>query len=100
MDATCFRTYFDASQKPPDVWFIVPGLVFIVIGILLIVFRNTSFLARGPRWWSRAFPILFTGFACLWTLLAGVGIVGHWLTARNVVAQVVQGPVENFHPIP
>jgi len=100
MDTTCFRTYFDASQKSPDLWFIVPGLAFIIIGALLIVFPNNPFLARVPRWWSKTFPILFIGFACVWTVVAGVGILGHWLTARNTPANLVEGPVENFHPMP
>jgi hypothetical protein len=100
MDASCFRTYFDATKKLPDLWFVAPGLVFLILGILLIRFRDNPFMARGPRWWSRTFPIFFFAFACLWTLLSTVGIVGQWLTARNSQAEVVEGTVENFHAMP
>lgn len=101
------RVYFDASQKPPDLQFVAFGLLFVAIGAALLAFRNSRLMAkfwRGPKAWRTAFGVFFFGFSCLWTLISGAGIIGAWAATqraeRSGTMKAVEGPVENFHPMP
>jgi hypothetical protein len=90
---------FDAGQKGPDLWFAGFGLIFVVIGVGLFVPRIASRFGDVPR----VFPVLFLGFAVLWTTVATGGILGGWYLTQAEIrkgAPVVEGVVENFHPMP
>jgi hypothetical protein len=112
MSTDCYRTYFDASTRGPTWWFPAVGLAFVVIGIVMFGLIRAKgglywpfptygrFTARYYRWFST----LWLGFAILWTILASVGVFGDyiatWLDERQGHLAVVEGPVENFHPMP
>jgi hypothetical protein len=61
-----------------------------------------------PTWpglpWQRLFPYLFLGFSVLWTTIAALstfgGWAGIWLAESRGQVSVVEGPIENFHPMP
>lgn len=95
-----YVTVFEITQKPFEWWFSAFGLIFIVIGIVLILVGNRWPSQRGAK---------FTGyfmlvFASLWTLIAFTSTFGDY---RNVTEayrtgnfSTVEGPVENFRPMP
>lgn len=94
---------FDASQKGPDLWFAGFGLVFVVIGAGLLAGRSVPRIALRLAPVPRVFPVIFLCFAVLWTTLATVGILGSWYSTQAEIrkgAPVVEGAVENFHPMP
>lgn len=83
--------------------FAAAGIPFIVLGALLIKFRNR--LGKNRSHWSKTvFPWLFFFFAVVWTLSVGVGIGTQQASLRSDYEegnfQVVEGVVENFHPMP
>lgn len=112
MSTDCYRTYFDASAHGPTWWFPAVGLAFVVIGIVMFVLIR----AKGGLYWPfptygrftgryyRWFSTFWLGFAILWTTLASIGVFGDyvatWLDERQGHLAVVDGPVENFHPMP
>jgi hypothetical protein len=112
MSADCYRAYFDASAHGPIWWFPAVGLAFVAIGIVMFGLIR----ARGGRYWPfpmsgrfagpyyRWFSIVWLGFAIVWTTVASVGVFGDyiatWLDESQGHLAVVQGPVENFHPMP
>lgn len=90
---------FDAGQKPPTLWFPAAGLVFVLLGLLLWHFRHSRFIWGGPF-----FAGVYLIFAIGWTVIAGIGIISQYLevqtTLKNGQAAVVEGYVQNFHPMP
>jgi len=83
--------------------FILPGIIFVLIGAGLIKFRNK--LAQDkPRVFVNFFTFLFFGFAVFWTISAGTNI---WIQHSSLYDnykkgnyKVVEGLVENFDPMP
>jgi hypothetical protein len=81
------------------------GLIFVVLGILLVVFRR-----HIPRWNTRSraariiFPYGFLCFAVLWTVVTFVATYSEYRQASQVRAAngapVVEGLVTNFVPMP
>jgi hypothetical protein len=81
------------------------GLIFVVLGILLVVFRR-----KLPRWNTRSrlariiFPYGFLCCAVLWTLVAFISTYSDYRNALRAratdTARVVEGPVTNFVPMP
>jgi hypothetical protein len=81
------------------------GLIFIVLGILLVVFRR-----RIPRWNTRSrtariiFPYGFLCFAALWTAVAFLTTYSDYRQASQTraanTANIVEGLVTNFVPMP
>jgi hypothetical protein len=81
------------------------GLIFVVIGILLVVFRR-----KLPHWDTRSraariiFPYGYLCFAVLWTSGAFISTYSAYRSALRArateTAKVVEGPVTNFVPMP
>lgn len=95
-----YTVVFDArSAGWPGWWFIPVGLVFIAIG-----YFNRSAPASKPR--SPALSWLFRNalviFACLWTTIAAISVVGKTLRVRYRLNHgdyvVVEGVVTSFLP--
>jgi len=84
-------------------WFLAPGLVLTVVGSAVVYFRDQLAL-RGPRFVRRAFPFAFLGFATVWTVTAfGFTYVEYLRLTRALTsgaANVVEGRVESFDPMP
>ncbi|HUN77248.1 MAG TPA: hypothetical protein VMU40_22250 [Steroidobacteraceae bacterium] len=93
----------DAGYK--SWWVPALGLIFVVLGILLVVFRD-----HIPGWSRRGrvartiFPFGFLCFAVAWTLGAFVETYGEYRTASQARAvhraKVVEGLVTTFVPMP
>jgi hypothetical protein len=104
-----YQVVFDASQKLPDWEFPVVGLIFVIVGVLLWVFRYSPRLR--PRYQfplkrgvgPTVFAAFFLGFSLLVTVLAFVGVFGPYLRVQRAMREqkvsVVEGTVENFHPM-
>lgn len=95
-----YVTVFEITQKPFEWWFSAFGLLFVVIGIVLIFVANK---------WPSQKPAKFTGyfmlvFASLWTVVAFTSTFGEYrkLTEAYKTGNYsrVEGTVENFHPMP
>ena len=97
---TEYTVVFDITQHTGrDLWFVGFGVLFMVIGAVAIV-RTRGRPERSVR--VASFGIF--GFATLWTIGAGVGVLGG---ARRLAADlqagrcsVVEGTVANFTPMP
>jgi hypothetical protein len=97
---------FDASQKGPDWQFPAFGLIFVVIGVLLVRYRNL--LPMTGEWanpaWRWIFPLLWLGISLLFTVGSGVSIFVNWWSAQRALSSgtthVVQGYVDQFHAMP
>jgi len=101
-----YRTVFDIAQAGHKVWrFPSQGLIFVVIGVFLILFRR-----RLPHWgrtsslFDTAFPFAFFGFAVAWTLVSFVSTYRDYTALRRTIedggARVVEGVVSEFRPMP
>ncbi|MDF1641641.1 hypothetical protein [Thalassolituus oleivorans] len=99
-----YEVAFEISKSGiGNLTFALPGLAFIIIGILMFKFRGKLSQNR-PKWFVNAFATFFLSFAVLWTLLAGIGIGAQQSSVRaDYIAgkfDVVEGVVENFDPMP
>jgi hypothetical protein len=104
-----YRLVYDVSQESPPWGFAAFGLLFVVIGVGLFVLRHRLpptwvGAAPLPAWSRTAFSGAFLGFALLWTVVASVSIgTGHAAAQRALRegrVEVVEGTVEDFHPMP
>jgi hypothetical protein len=96
--AQCFTTAFDASGQPPPLLFAGLGLLFIVIGYLILLSRPRSYLGWFLR--RRVSVIAAIVLIALWTVAAVAFTIGDWWTVRFGTAHVVEGDVEEFQPMP
>lgn len=96
-----WRTVFDASNKPLDWGFMLAGVPFLTAAIVMWLFRRHPAMRRRG---GTIFPLFMGGFSLLWTVLVSVFLLTGYLAAQSALregtAQVVEGPVENFHPMP
>ncbi len=103
-----YRVVYDVTETSPEWWFLAPGVLFMAIGLLLWRFRERLPVWHGPfrtRPGLRKFFALFVlGFSTLWTAIASISVFGsHSIAVRAMQdgsVGVVEGPVENFHPMP
>ena len=110
MDENHFVKVFDVLDSGFKDWrFSAFGLIFVAIGVFLF-FAPRILKATGipfmdfkskTSWLYRYF---FLGFAILWTVAAFLGTftsyLRHRALVRNNKCKVVEGPVENFVPMP
>jgi hypothetical protein len=103
-----YKLIYDVTQASPPFGFPAVGLVFIAMALL-----SWFFAGRLPFGWinarrsRRARKILLgfvLGFSILWTTLTTVSILGGYYSARRTLesgkAGFVEGPVEEFQPMP
>lgn len=95
-----YRVAFDLYQKGYQWGFPAFGLIFIVIGAVLV------WLQRMMNWQpSRRFAGYFMmGFACLWSGLVFSSTFREYTALRSAYRHsqfsIVEGRVTNFHPMP
>jgi hypothetical protein len=102
-----YRVAFDIAEAGYKSWsFPAFGLIFVVVGAVLVTFRKNLPGAPGkahPRA-SAAFAWFFLGFAVLWTTIAFVTTYSDYRTAASAARTgrvgVVEGRVVNFKPMP
>jgi hypothetical protein len=85
-------------------WFLVPGVVLVLVGCCLLYLRDRLPL-RAPEWRRQAVPpVGFLGFAVIWIGAAFHFTYGEYVRLSRVLdagaASVVEGRVEDFHPMP
>src|SRR5271156_1511977 len=95
-----YRTIFEITNKGFTWWFALVGLLPVVPGAVLWMFRKRHQGSWRTIWVMYFFP----GFALLWLSFATVPM---WLEYRKLqddyrrgAFSIVQGKVEDFHPMP
>jgi len=110
MNADHFVKVFDVLDSGFKSWsFPAFGLIFVGIGLLLFFLPkiieatglpNLKFPSRGQT----VFRYVFLGFAILWAVLAFLqtysAYLRHEALARTNECRIIEGPVENFTPMP
>jgi hypothetical protein len=104
ISADGYQTVYDLGLAGWESWtFPAFGLVFVLLGIGMVVFRN-DLRMRGPALMRRVFPFLWLGFAVIWTFTAFASTYGtHRRLAAALAdgeARVVEGEVTHFIPMP
>ena len=95
-----YKTVFEITNKGFDWWFPAAGLGFVVLGAILVKVGKV----RQWRGLQRFTGYFMVGFAALWTLLAFGLMFPEYYEAHEAYRtgrySVVEGPVENFRPMP
>lgn len=108
MNSANYTVLYDLGGEVPALWFPAFGLLFVAIGVALWRYgRADDSLWRWPLRSRRArtvWTLVWLGFSSLWTLVAGVAVIGSFIRnqyeLRAGEARVVEGTVEDFHPMP
>jgi hypothetical protein len=100
-----YQLVYEASQTSADWHFVAIGPVFVILGLLMVVFRGVVSRVTGrSSTYVTVFGSIFLGFSLLWTLIASVSLFGSnssmSAAARDSSTSMVEGPVEDFHPGP
>jgi hypothetical protein len=101
-----YRVVFDIAETGYKSWsFPAFGLIFIIAGVGLVLFRG-----HFPGWWgkrpgaSSVFAFSFLGFALLWTAIAFFSTSNEYSSLSSSKAEgnvaIVEGPVTDFKPMP
>jgi hypothetical protein len=99
----CFVTAFNASGHPLPLQFAAIGLIFVAIRAVMLIFRQSravQSLYHGPPGGQTVVAILMIGFASLWTTAVAYDTLREWWSVNFGAAEVVEGTVEQFHPMP
>jgi hypothetical protein len=103
-----YELIFDAGEAGYTTWpFAVVGVLFVVIGVLVVRHRR-SLPTRFHRGMSpqgvSVFAYAFLGFALVWTTGAFATTCFDYVSLRSAIrggqAEVVEGRVDNFSPMP
>jgi hypothetical protein len=108
MNNSSYSTLYDIGVEVPASWFPMFGLLFVALGVAgWRNGRSVDWLWHWPLRSPRArtiWTLVWIGFSATWTLVAGVGVVGSFVRnqyeLRMGQAQIVEGTVEDFHPMP
>lgn len=105
MHLESYTTVFDVTTAGFKSWpFPASGLIFVVVGLALPPLIKLGVLSSGSPGRARWFPRLFLGLAVCWTTGVFATTLADYLravgTMRRHEAQVVEGPVEHFVPLP
>ena len=98
MATECLTTAFDASGQPPPLLFAGLGLVFIVVGYLVLLSRPKSYLGWFLR--RRASVIAAIILIALWTVSAVAFTIGDWWNVHFGTAHELEGEVEELQTNP
>ena len=78
-----YKIIFEIAQTGiGELTFILPGILFIIIGIFLVKFRHHIAKTRSKRF-TNVFSFFFLGFAIIWTLVDGLSINSQQSTLRK-----------------
>ena len=95
-----FRVVFDLPQKGFEWWFPAFGLIFVVIGGVIVWLGRTKNWRRSRRFVEH----FMIGFACLWSGVTFSTTFREYVVLRSAYRRsqlsVVEGPVTNFRPMP
>jgi hypothetical protein len=98
-----YKTVFEITKEPFQWWFPAYGLIFIVIGTVLIFVGKKwpSFpMTKRAKWLG----YFFVPFASLWTVVAFLSTYTIYRAAIDSYlsnnTEIIEGVVENFQPMP
>jgi hypothetical protein len=100
-----YQVIFDFSQKAPDWSWIIYGCLFIVVGLIMtLAAKPVARSTQKPVIFVRIFGVIFTTFAIIWTSIVAFSTAPEYQYYQAIMQQhryqVVEGPVENFVPMP
>lgn len=100
-----YEVIFDLAQSGyRPWWFPALGLIFTIVGAVLVKFRRVVQQWRMPRVLGKIFPYIFLGFSIFWTLAAFAGTYAEYYFLRKAYDegryQVLEGIVAQFDPMP
>jgi hypothetical protein len=106
-----YQMVFDASQKPPDLWFLALPAGFALLALLMVLgvipVRSYAYRRTQRRWTRRfiwGFPVVFMALSAFQGAFSAYLILSPYMAARSALASgevaVVEGRVESFHPMP
>jgi hypothetical protein len=94
-----FDTVLDITQQPYPWRYPALGLIFLIVGAVWSLFRWDD--PKALRRWSPRFSV---GLGAVWMVFGFVSTFSEWSLGRRAVrdrtALVVEGPVENYVPMP
>lgn len=99
---------FDAAARGYSTWpFAAAGLPFVVIGIVLVKYRDAlarRLTGRAPPKIAAVFAYFFLGFSLFWTLVVFTVTGRESARVRDALrhgrAEIVEGRVQGFKPMP
>ncbi len=99
-----YKVVFDVAQVGFKDWsFSAFGLIFIVIGVGMLIYRWKN-PAKDSTFRTRIFPYAFTAFACFWTATSFWATYSGYSHLRNALHNgkytIVEGTVTDFVPMP
>jgi hypothetical protein len=104
-----YQVVYDISETSPAWWFPGVGVGFTIASCAMWHFRHRMLWAwhwplRDSALGRTIFCAAFLGYSASWTTVAGAGVVGGHYRAQHLLraglASVVEGTVEDFHPMP
>ena len=103
-DHTTYKVVFDIADAGYRQWsFAAFALPFVALGILLLALQS-RLAPRWPRFPRRGVLWLWLGFSLFWTVIAFGTTFGEYVRLTSAVrsrqVQWVEGPVEDFVPMP
>jgi len=106
-DAFSYELVYDAANSDFPGWcFIGLGLIFVIIGAVLVFSPTLRSVLKRDAFEKdiKTFAYILFGFSMLWTLLAGIGLLTSYNTAKfaskNNTCTVVEGRIKSLHPMP
>jgi hypothetical protein len=99
-----YRVAFDVVQEGYCSWiFLVPGLLFIAIGIGMLIHR-WKFPAKNTTFCARISPYIFAGGALFWTVMVSWSTFSDYYKLKKALLtgnyEVVEGTINDFVPMP
>ncbi len=99
-----YKVVFDVVQVGFKDWsFSAFGLIFIVIGVGMLIYRWKN-PAKDSTFWTRISPYAFTAFAFFWTATSFWATYSGYRHLRDALLNgkytVVEGTVTDFVPMP
>jgi hypothetical protein len=100
-----YTTVFDVTQSGYRQWsFAAFGLIFVAVGLALPTLMRIGIMPKQPAWMQKWFPRAFLGFAIFYTTTCFIATYVDYRRAlnamRNSRAQVIEGIVTDFKPMP
>jgi hypothetical protein len=99
-----YKTVFEITNKGFDLILLLPVL-FILIGLSISLFNIKYNKSKSPtKKFTIIFGFIFSGFALLMSLAIIPNKLSTWYKTNKIFEnkeyQVVEGVIENFHPMP
>jgi hypothetical protein len=95
-----YLTVFDISQKPFEWWWSAIGLLFVIVGIVVLKYGRWLSVSKDHKLMGWCFIIFGSGAAFVIFVLMYSTYDEYMQAYKTGRYSVVQGVVEDFHPMP